>query len=410
MNLGFFQDERGFFLESFNQKAFDQAVGAHYAFVQDNHSSSVTNILRGLHYQVQKRPRKTCQSRDWQYLRCCCRYPSGLTHLWQISRQNFKAPRIKKQLWIPPGFAHGFYVLSETADVLYKATDFYSPEHERSIVWNDPDLNIQWPTAGKTPIFVREGCGWCYAQRGRFGGLCRLFGRGRKMSGPTNNLASDRTETAKTETPKRVLLVGAQGQVGQELVQTLSRLPNLGTVVAVGRKELDLTDLDAIAQQVAQVQPSLIINAAAYTAVDKAESEPDLAHCINAEAPKALAQSAVKCGAALVHISTDYVFPGTEGSPRTETDPTGPLSVYGKTKLAGEEAIRATLDQHIILRTAWVYGSQGKGNFFKDHAAFGQRPQHNQRRSRSGRIAYMGSRYFRNDWAAKPSTPERGHQ
>ena len=166
-----------------------------------------------------------------------------------------------------------------------------------------------------------------------------------------------------------ILLVGAQGQVGQELVKTLTPL---APVTAVGRQQLDLTDLAAIAHQVATVQPKLIVNAAAYTAVDKAESEPELAHRINVEAPQALAQSAAKCGAALIHISTDYVFAGQAGSPRCETDLTGPLNVYGKTKLAGEEAIRAALGQHIILRTAWVYGAQGKGNFVKTMLRLGK--------------------------------------
>ncbi|MEL6555571.1 MAG: dTDP-4-dehydrorhamnose reductase [Cyanobacteria bacterium J06621_11] len=163
-----------------------------------------------------------------------------------------------------------------------------------------------------------------------------------------------------------ILLVGAEGQVGQELQKTLPRLAaTFGPVVAVGRSQLDLTDLDAIAAQVEAIQPSLIVNAAAYTAVDKAESEPELAHRINAEAPEALAKAAAKCGAALVHISTDYVFSGQKPSPRKETDEVGPLSMYGKTKLAGEEAIRQVLDRHVILRTAWVYGVYGKGNFVK---------------------------------------------
>lgn len=172
--------------------------------------------------------------------------------------------------------------------------------------------------------------------------------------------------------PKNILLVGAQGQVGQELAKTLAGLPQLGSVIAVGRETLDLTDLDAIATQVANTHPSLIINAAAYTAVDKAESEPELAYRINATAPQALAEAAEKCGAALVHISTDYVFAGTAGSPRCETDATGPLGVYGQTKLAGEEAIRSTLENHIILRTAWVYGTYGKGNFLKTMLRLGQ--------------------------------------
>ncbi len=170
-----------------------------------------------------------------------------------------------------------------------------------------------------------------------------------------------------------ILLVGAQGQVGQELVQTLPRLASsLGALVAVSRAELDLTDLEAIAAKVADVQPKLVVNAAAYTAVDKAESEPDLAYRINAEAPGALAKAAAACGATLVHISTDYVFSGQEPSARSETDDTGPLSVYGKTKLAGEEAVRDAIAAHVILRTAWVYGVRGKGNFVKTMLRLGK--------------------------------------
>ncbi len=166
-----------------------------------------------------------------------------------------------------------------------------------------------------------------------------------------------------------ILLIGAQGQVGQELTQTLAPL---GEIKAVGRAQLDLTDLDAIAHTIRTVQPQFVVNAAAYTAVDKAESEPELAQRINAEAPAAMAKAAADCDATLIHISTDYVFSGQAGSPRKETDETGPLGVYGQTKLAGEEAIRAATGQHIILRTAWVYGTQGQGNFLKTMLRLGK--------------------------------------
>jgi dTDP-4-dehydrorhamnose 3,5-epimerase len=146
-----FQDERGFFLESFNQKAFDEAVGMHYSFVQDNHSSSVANILRGLHYQLQSAQGKLVRVAIGSIYDVAVDIRQGSPTFGQSVGKILSAEN-KKQLWIPPGFAHGFYVLSDTADVLYKATNFYSPEHERSIVWNDPDLNIQWPTAGKEPI------------------------------------------------------------------------------------------------------------------------------------------------------------------------------------------------------------------------------------------------------------------
>ena len=169
--------------------------------------------------------------------------------------------------------------------------------------------------------------------------------------------------------PKTILLFGAAGQVGQELAKTLAPL---GNVAAIDRAQLDLSDLSAIAQTIRTIQPHIIVNAAAYTAVDRAESEAALADCINAQAPEKMAKAAADSGAILVHISTDYVFSGQLGSPHKETDSPGPLSVYGRTKLAGEEAIQAALKQHLILRTSWVYGTYGKGNFLKTMLRLGK--------------------------------------
>lgn len=146
-----FGDERGFFLESFNQKAFDDATGTSYSFVQDNHSSSSANILRGLHYQIQNAQGKLVRVAIGSIYDVAVDIRKGSPTFGKAVGKILSAEN-KKQLWIPPGFAHGFYVLSDQADVLYKATNFYSPEHERSIVWNDPDLQIQWPTAGKAPV------------------------------------------------------------------------------------------------------------------------------------------------------------------------------------------------------------------------------------------------------------------
>ena len=158
-----------------------------------------------------------------------------------------------------------------------------------------------------------------------------------------------------------ILLTGVNGQVGHELQHTLSVL---GRAVALDRSQLDLSDADAIRRVVREIKPNLIINPAAYTAVDKAESEPELAFAINATAPAVLAEEAAKLGATLVHYSTDYVYDGSKSLPYVETDPTNPLSVYGKSKLAGEEAIRAVGLPHLILRTSWVYGARGK-NFLR---------------------------------------------
>jgi dTDP-4-dehydrorhamnose reductase len=163
----------------------------------------------------------------------------------------------------------------------------------------------------------------------------------------------------------KILLFGKNGQVGWELQRSLAPL---GKLVALGTDSQDLcgdfTNLEGIAQTVRVVSPDIIVNAAAHTAVDKAESEPELARTINALAPGVLAKEAKRSGAWLIHYSTDYVFDGSGDTPWLETDPTGPLSVYGNTKLEGEEAIRAAGCQHLIFRTSWVYAARG-GNFAK---------------------------------------------
>ncbi|NJR64169.1 MAG: dTDP-4-dehydrorhamnose reductase [Leptolyngbyaceae cyanobacterium CRU_2_3] len=166
---------------------------------------------------------------------------------------------------------------------------------------------------------------------------------------------------------KHILLIGGAGQVGQELQQTLA---SVAQVTSVSREELDLTEPDRIRQLIQTTQPSLIVNAAAYTAVDKAETEIDLAKAINAEAPTVMAETAQQIGANLIHISTDYVFDGCKNTPYTELDRPNPISIYGQSKLIGEEGIQRVADRspqfrYAILRTAWVYGSRGKGNFVK---------------------------------------------
>jgi dTDP-4-dehydrorhamnose reductase len=164
----------------------------------------------------------------------------------------------------------------------------------------------------------------------------------------------------------KILLLGKNGQVGWELQRALAPLGELIALDRLGAEGLagDLAQPQALARTVAALRPQVIVNAAAYTAVDKAESDVALARCINAEAPGALAQAAAACGALLVHYSTDYVFDGSGTQPWREDDATGPLSVYGQTKLEGEQAIVASGCQHLIFRTSWVYGARG-GNFAK---------------------------------------------
>ena len=163
----------------------------------------------------------------------------------------------------------------------------------------------------------------------------------------------------------KILLLGKNGQVGQALERALAPLAGPGELLALDRNNGgDLAQLDALAATVRQLRPQVIVNAAAYTAVDKAESEPDQARLINALAPELLAKEAQALGAWLVHYSTDYVFDGSGTRPWVETDATAPLNVYGQTKLEGERQIQAHCTRHLILRTSWVYAAQGS-NFAK---------------------------------------------
>jgi dTDP-4-dehydrorhamnose reductase len=171
---------------------------------------------------------------------------------------------------------------------------------------------------------------------------------------------------ARHDQPMKILLFGKNGQLGWELQRSLAPL---GEVVALdfdsqGIWAADFSQADSLAATVREVAPQLIVNAAAHTAVDRAESEPQLAHAINATAPAVLAREAAALGAWLLHYSTDYVFDGSGAVPWNEDSPTGPLNVYGRTKLEGEQAIRASGCRHLILRTSWVYAARG-GNFAK---------------------------------------------
>ncbi|WP_287963080.1 sugar nucleotide-binding protein, partial [Alcanivorax sp.] len=174
-----------------------------------------------------------------------------------------------------------------------------------------------------------------------------------------------RMQPAIKETPT-ILLLGKNGQVGWELQRSLAPL---GNVIALGRNGKDglcgdINDLDGLRRTIEQIKPAMLVNAAAYTAVDKAQSEPQLAATLNHHAPALMAERMKAHGGCLVHYSTDYVFDGSGDTPWQETSPTGPLNVYGATKLAGEQAIQASGCAHLIFRTSWVYASRGN-NFAK---------------------------------------------
>ncbi|MFM0043747.1 dTDP-4-dehydrorhamnose reductase [Paraburkholderia sediminicola] len=169
-----------------------------------------------------------------------------------------------------------------------------------------------------------------------------------------------------------ILITGVNGQVGFELARTLQ---GLGRVVAMDRSSMDLSDLERVRSTVRDLRPSIIVNPAAYTAVDQAETDVDGAMRINADAPRVLAEEAARSGATLIHYSTDYVFDGTKAGAYEETDVTNPQNVYGSSKLAGEQAITASGCAHLILRTSWVYGRRGK-NFLLTMLKLGaERPE-----------------------------------
>lgn len=165
----------------------------------------------------------------------------------------------------------------------------------------------------------------------------------------------------------KILLIGNHGQLGADLSPILPQ-----HTISLSQNELNLLHSDNIRNIIREIQPNIIINTAAYTAVDKAESEPEIAEQINAIAPGIIAEECHKLNSFFLHISTDYVFDGTKGYPYNENDLTNPISIYGKTKLLGEQLIKQNCPNHIIIRTAWVYGIYGKSNFVKTMLRLGK--------------------------------------
>ncbi len=157
-----FGDDRGFFFESFNLKAFREASGLDVDFVQDNHSKSAKHVLRGLHYQIRQAQGKLVRVVQGEVFDVAVDLRKNAKTFGQWVGIHLSAEN-KRQFWVPPGFAHGFVVLSETAEFLYKTTDYYAPEHERCIVWNDPDLGIDWPIDGEPRLSAKDAVGTPFA-------------------------------------------------------------------------------------------------------------------------------------------------------------------------------------------------------------------------------------------------------
>jgi len=158
-----FGDERGFFFESFNQAKFEAAIGRHVTFVQDNHSRSAKNVLRGLHYQIQQPQGKLVRVVQGEVFDVAVDIRKSSPTFGQWVGEMLSAEN-KRQMWVPAGFAHGFAVLSDTAEFLYKTTDYYAPEHERCIAWNDPAIAIQWPLGGEPALSTKDRQGKALAE------------------------------------------------------------------------------------------------------------------------------------------------------------------------------------------------------------------------------------------------------
>ena len=360
-----FGDSRGFFMEAWNHRRYQEA-GIPADFVQDNLSLSSRGVLRGLHFQNPELQGKLVSVLEGEVFDVAVDIRRGSPTFGSWVGEVLSSDN-KRQLYVPEGFAHGFCVLSEQALFAYKCTRLYAREAECTIRWNDPDLGIEWPI--QDPVLSSKDSKALFL-RDMTPERLPCF-----ESPALPTLRSEQTPPRHSAAPKRIkrpriLLVGSTGQVGAEL---RSSLQTLGEVVPTvepalanrrGAIVLDLCSPDSIRRVVRDTQPDVIVNAAAYTAVDKAEQDHELAMAINGIAPGVLAEEAKRTQAALVHYSTDYVFDGSGSRPWREDDPTGPISVYGSTKLAGDVAIQSVDVPHLILRVSWVY-APGGSNFIK---------------------------------------------
>lgn len=325
-----FGDHRGWFTETYSRKILE-TLGLKVDFVQDNHSFSASKgTLRGLHFQLDPKAQTKlvrCTSGRILDVAVDLRKGSPTYKEWvavELSSDN------KRQLLIPKGFAHGFLALTDNVEVQYKVDEYYAPELDRSVRFDDPEIGIHWGI--ENPIL---------SDKDRNAPLLR---------------DSDVNFSIK------VLVTGASGQLGYDVVK---RLKELGiTVLSTDRSTLDVTDKVQVQTYLGAQHPDVVIHCAAYTAVDKAEDERQICYAVNVEGTRNIAETVREIGAAIVYISTDYVFDGSGKEPHSEDQSTSPLNYYGYTKNLGEEIVRETVEKHFIIRTSWLFGLNGP-NFIK---------------------------------------------
>lgn len=325
-----FSDSRGWFTESYNKARFVE-LEIDAEFVQDNHSySAKRGTLRGIHFQKEPKAQSKlvrCTRGAVLDVAVDLRRGSDTYKQWhavELSAEN------RRQLFIPKGFGHAFLTLTDDAEVQYKVDEYYSKEHDRSIRFDDPELEIEWGVA--EPILSEK------------------------------DLAAPLLRDSDVNFSITVLVTGARGQLGYDVLKRLESLGIRG--IGVDISDFDITDGAATLAYMEKLKPDAVVHCAAYTAVDKAEEERELCRAVNEKGTRNIARACRQVGAKLVYISTDYVFDGEGNEPRTEEEPVSPLNHYGRTKAEGERLVRDLVEKHFIVRTSWVYGTNGH-NFVK---------------------------------------------
>ena len=334
-----FGDDRGYYTSQFVAKDLKGLGIPTNRIEQEAESKSVKGTIRGMHYQLDP----LCQAK---FVKCNQGALYDVVVDLRIDSPTYKkwfgvvlTPENGKMLYVPRGFAHGFMSLEDNTRLQYLVDNHYSPSHEGGIAWDDPEIGIEWPLEeyGITEPILSE----------------------KDANRPT-------AEEAKPQfyMEKRVMVTGCKGQLGYDVVRELND-KGIYNVLVLDIDDLDITDRDAVRKTMLEYRPDCVIHCAAYTAVDKAEENVQLAININENGTKNIADMCKELDATLVYISTDYVFDGKkkEYDTYTPADEPNPLSIYGKTKYQGE--LYALENQKtFVLRTAWVFGINGN-NFVK---------------------------------------------